>query len=228
VLPWTERAGIALVAALPVLAVVLTVVLVIVIGAWLCCWLLSNLSAASTTNEPAYSTIATVQRLLIRLPQALVLTLLLVLLVDNFTYTLAGVGIVSTQGISAYLYLVAVFVAFLWFARRLAAGKTDPIEPGQQRIPHWKLAVALLLPIAGIGFALQALVSYDGEYAPIIDSTGKRPNILFFATDGIEADYISGYGYKQKTTPNLDAVMGSARVFEAAIANAARTTGSTV
>jgi arylsulfatase A-like enzyme len=92
----------------------------------------------------------------------------------------------------------------------------------------WKVLLALLLPIAGVGIAAQGLLSQEGAYSQAIEATGKQPNILFFATDGVEADFISGYGYEQQTTPNLDALMLDARVFETAIANAARTTGSTV
>ncbi|MEP0201354.1 MAG: sulfatase-like hydrolase/transferase [Halioglobus sp.] len=219
VLPWTERFGIALVAALPFLVAVL--------GLWVCCWLLSVLLGAGDVVS-ANSRRTRPQRILLRLPQAAVLTLLLVLLVDNFTYTLAGLGIVSTSGVGAYAYLIAVVLIFLWITSRLAPAISDASPPNRQLAPAWKLIVALVLPLAGILVAAQALVTHKGAYSPDIQVTGKRPNILFFATDGIESDFISGYGYEQLTTPNLDSLMQESLVFEAAIANAARTTGSTV
>ena len=52
--------------------------------------------------------------------------------------------------------------------------------------------------------------------------------MLLFASDGVESEYISGYGYPEITTPNLDAMMIESLVFDAAISNAGRTTGSTV
>ena len=217
VLPWMERTGIAVVAALPILALVW--------GVWACCWLLS-LAVSSFGITSSASALIRLRLFLLRLPQALMLTLIIVLLVDNFTYTLAGVGIVSTGGAGAYAYLLAVIVLLLWLIRRLVSAEVN--TKAQSPIPVWKLLMAVLLPIAGIGVAMQGLVSQGGAYSPTIESIGKRPNILFFATDGVEADFISGYGYEKPTTPNLDALMLDAWVFETAIANAARTTGSTV
>ncbi|MEP4485980.1 MAG: sulfatase-like hydrolase/transferase [Halioglobus sp.] len=219
VLPWTERICIALVAALPFVAAVL--------GLWVCCWLLTVLLGAGDAAS-SNSNRTRLQRILLRLPQAAVLTLLLVLLVDNFTYTLAGIGIVSTSGFTAYAYVFVVIVLFLWITSRLAPAISDATPPKQQQVPAWKLIVALILPLAGIILAVQGLMSHENGYSPDIHTTGKQPNILFFATDGIESDFISGYGYEQQTTPNLDALMQESLVFEAAIANAARTTGSTV
>ena len=82
VLSWPERITILATAALLVLAVVLVL--------WLLMLLLARFLFAVTKQR--------FDIILLSLPLTLLLTALATLLVDNFTYTAAGIGIVSTSG----------------------------------------------------------------------------------------------------------------------------------
>ncbi|MBT6265268.1 MAG: hypothetical protein HOI91_11160, partial [Halieaceae bacterium] len=104
VLSWPERVTILATAALPFLAVVFVL--------WLLMFLLARALFAATKRR--FDTI------LLSLPMALLLTALATLLVDNFTYTAAGIGIVSTSGATALAYLAAVSIlAFVIFRKLL-------------------------------------------------------------------------------------------------------------
>ena len=59
------------------------------------------------------------------------------------------------------------------------------------------------------------------------ESNPDYPNIILFASDGIEAKKLSTYGYHRQTTPNLSRLSDQGLVATAALSNAARTTGST-
>jgi arylsulfatase A-like enzyme len=52
------------------------------------------------------------------------------------------------------------------------------------------------------------------------DAPGDRLNVLLITVDTLRADHVSGYGYARNTTPNLDAFLETAVIFEDAHSNA--------
>ena len=103
VLDWPERINIVATAALPLL--------VAGIVAWLLMLLLSRLLLA-VVKKPCDS-------ILLPLPLALILTVIVTLLVDNFTYTLTGLGIASTSGGSSLIYSAAICILAVTIFRKL-------------------------------------------------------------------------------------------------------------
>lgn len=210
VLDWPERINIVATAALPLL--------VAGIVAWLLMLLLSRLLLA-VVKKPCDS-------ILLPLPLALILTVIITLLVDNFTYTLTGLGIASTSGGSALIYSAAICILAVTIFRKLLRRYATPRNTPN---PSPQVVLVILIMCSGAA-ALQTQLSatqVSNTSLTGLEDTQKY-NVLFFATDGVQSEYISGYGYPEITTPNLDAMMAESLVFNAAISNAGRTTGSTV
>jgi len=200
--PWTDRVVALFAGAIPFLLVALAAHLLAVAVAWL---------AARKGRER-------LTRGSLRLVPALVTAAIVLLLVDNFSYTMFGWGIVRTNALTAIPYWLLLVAVAWWQLRR---------TPGT-----WKgrvlLAGALLL-------ASGAALAWSLQSAPgrVADSAtggrgGRLPNIILFASDGVNADYMSAYGYARKTTPNLDRYLDRALVADNAFTNSAWTTGSLV
>lgn len=158
------------------------------------------------------------------LPSVMVGMVLLLLLVDNFTYTVTGWGIVSTTGIWPSIYLSGFVLAFVVFYHRFSRAWYSKDQPLQSWY-SWLLCTFMTVSAALIFSAFGGSDLTDKHDAAAYK---KKPNIVFFASDGINAEHLSGYGYPRETTPNLDKMMSESLVFEAAYPNASRTTGSTV
>jgi arylsulfatase A-like enzyme len=149
------------------------------------------------------------------------------LLIDNFVYTLFGVGIVSLSGRIRYLFAaawLALFVAIVRMqSRRIRPGN---LLPGRARL-RYRAALAL------VGMALLAAV---GQVATASRVTAvavavapphrRLPDIVFISMDGTEAAHTSVYGYERPTTPVLDRLASSSLVAENAFSNNCYTSGS--
>jgi arylsulfatase A-like enzyme len=64
--------------------------------------------------------------------------------------------------------------------------------------------------------------------APIISGERKtdKPNIIFYIIDGAAAEFMSVYGHRPRTTPNLERLAAEGVVFENAYSNSTRTKDS--
>lgn len=205
VLTLQEKVAVVLVATLPLLALAL--------GLYLLC-----LMAARLVQRPAPA------RGLERLPEALIYTALALLLFDNFTYTVLGIGVISTSGPTAYGYLALLIILLGWLWLRCSGAQRN----ARERAAGWKLWVAGILVLASTAATVLSLAGTAHVGAAISSSRENPPTIVFFASDGVDADLLSGYGSDYATSPNLDALMQESLVFNAALSNSARTTGSTV
>ncbi len=145
---------------------------------------------------------------------AILFGLLILMLVDNFTYTVFKFGIVSTEGISQAFYglgflLVVIFCYWRTLKALSRASQPSRVEKGRAN------RIALL--VAGIVLlSLTFMESLKPETltAPILPTTGaeKRPNILLITSDGVDADHMSVYGYDRATTPRIQELAKTALV----------------
>jgi arylsulfatase A-like enzyme len=147
------------------------------------------------------------------------------LLWDNFTYTLFGVGVQTAEGAARFGYL-ALFLVFWGAGWRLAMGM-------------WRGALAWRRPARTMGWWALALVvvwggllasgpEWHGLEGEDGDAEDGWPNILLLASDGLDADRLSLYGYERDTTPFIRRFAeGRALVGENAFANAVNS-GSSV
>lgn len=202
---WTEKIAIALTATLgPV-----------IIGA-------SLFTLFAIVQKTLPSRLRSITPWLLAFPRALVLSALGLLLVDNFTLTVIGFGVRDTSNLVALSYFV-VWLAALVFVWRQSVRKVGHVETST-RAKRTTLIALLAMSVT----AASALLLTANDWEPDTKAASKTlPDILFFASDGIDARYLSAYGYERQTSPNLDALLPASLVFKAAISNAARTTGST-
>jgi hypothetical protein len=201
---WTSsaKAGALLVGALPFVAAALA------LHALAC---LAALALSRTRRFAGRSDVV------LRVVPALIATCIGLMLVDNFTYTVFGWGIVSTTAFTVPLYWVLCLGVFALHVRR---------EPTRTRFKPALAACALLASAVPLAWSLQGVghASAAGYRSQLPD--GQLPNIILFGSDGVNAHHTSAYGYSRPTTPNLDRYIGRALVADNAFTNSGWTTGS--
>jgi hypothetical protein len=166
---------------------------------------------------------------------AFIAAALSLLLIDNFTYTLFKVGIVTSQGFwrGAYALLMVVLLV-LWYIQVLrilrVKVQTETISDNKRPSPRiWKrlgrvlLAALILVPVAFLGIRQYTAGPSKDQSNGILKS---QPNIILLGGDGVVASHMSLYGYARNTTPNLDELAKTGLLAENNFTNAAHTTGS--
>ena len=160
-------------------------------------------------------------------PSAIIGGALLLLLVDNFTYTVFGFGVVTSDGLVRVLYAAVVPAMVV-----VAGERMHRLAANAARV---RLAPVLTCA-ATIGIATLALVIAAVDDAPDLaepppiegSSRATRPNIIILGIDGVDADSLSAYGYERDTSPYLSQLRDESLFFENAFSNVGRTHGSLV
>lgn len=156
---------------------------------------------------------------------------LILILVDNFTYTLFQWGIVSTEGWIRALYgLVFLVVLTLSYRHTLKIlsrlGRQNKKGAVASRRVYSLLAIVLTLSLASLGASSLADAASIRTNSAVVAE--DRPHILLITADGVEANHLSVYGYGQETSPRLEELAKSSLVAENAFPNAGNTTGSVI
>jgi glucan phosphoethanolaminetransferase (alkaline phosphatase superfamily) len=163
---------------------------------------------------------------------AVILSAMVLLLLDNFTYTVFEFGIVSTSGIwrAAYALLFVLLLGVIYRHVLKLAWR----EPGQSQ--HSSLAKPykyICLIILGISVIL-ALTQFNYDIFSPAKSTssqqafGQMPNIILLSSDGLSAENMSVYGYARDTTPHLQELAQDSLVAENAFTNSGTTAPSEI
>ncbi|MHB8133735.1 MAG: sulfatase-like hydrolase/transferase [Anaerolineaceae bacterium] len=160
-----------------------------------------------------------------------ILSALVLILVDNFTYTLFRFGIVSTQGILRGVYALCFLIVFVWIYRNVLNTGVYLENKIQKQKNKMVLVLFLVVFLAGtisIPYfrhgSLQRLI----PESKVNSTTSQLPNIILITSDGLNADHMSIYGYERDTTPFLRSVSKSSLIAENAFTNSANTTGSII
>jgi glucan phosphoethanolaminetransferase (alkaline phosphatase superfamily) len=156
----------------------------------------------------------------------LILSALVLILIDNFTYTIFSWGIVTSSGLGRAVYaLIFVYI----FASAYPFVSNLDVRIKQPKFNYWiipALLAAGLLVVLVIQY--RALVQESPELVSSRVDKTKAPNIILITGDGLNANHMSAYGYRVDTTPNIKAMMEDSLVAENNFTNAGCTTGSTV
>lgn len=158
------------------------------------------------------------------------ITALIFLIVDNFTYVVFHFGILTTQGLPRMLYGVMVGVIFgIAYGRRLSSwqgwDQKESFPKGIGRLGWVRLGVI------GV-FLAAAIVNFDpgGRVAAAVaqpkGAFSSYPNILLIGSDGMSASHLGVYGYDRETTPTLSQLRDTFLVAENAFTNSSETFGS--
>ena len=153
---------------------------------------------------------------------AFVFTLTALILFDNFTYTVFKFGIVTTVNLWRGLY-IAGFLVVLWRMIRSVR-----VRAQKRRRPALYPAFGLLavstLAILSVALAYEGGAGLDRQS---LETSASRPNILILIGDGLNARYLSLYGYTHDTTPFLKDMAKTSLLAENVFTNASSTTAST-
>ncbi len=157
---------------------------------------------------------------------AVIYGLLSFILLDNFTYTLFKIGVVTSKGIPRLLYAVFVIASILYFTRsthlQFSQKQSRKIEG-----TTFLILGLFFLSIAAFITEIPALYRNNAsKLDPVSQSISIKPNIILIGFDGVNASEMSAYGYDKKTTPNIEALSKNALVMENAFSNAGKTYGA--
>jgi hypothetical protein len=142
----------------------------------------------------------------------------ILLMIDNFTYTVFRFGIVNSQGIGRGIYLIIYLVVFYFCFRFFLFLLT-------LRVRYIRLKVGVLLLIVIGTFFILPFNKLKVE-SIVQGSTEKLPNIILMSSDGVSASHMSAYDYERQTTPNIDDFKKDSLFVENNFTNSANTVGS--
>jgi hypothetical protein len=161
-----------------------------------------------------------------------ILSSLVLLLIDNFTYTLFKFGISTSSGLGRGIYgvLFCLLNGYIYYLMLRAFGFIGSAQPwpffGNR---FFYVSVSLL--VVGLGLTLAKTdwsnISPAANQADRVGAS-HRPNVLILGSDGLNAGNMSVYGYYRPTTPQLEQLAPTALVAENAFTNAGNTEGSVI
>ena len=150
------------------------------------------------------------------------------LLIDNFSYTVFGIGVSTFTGLGRIVHTL-IFIALLFFNLKKVKG----LLQGDSLIAKYQTAfvyavIVLLTISSALLFSHQSSTDLRiseslGEVRQVNKSFN---NVLIFSSDGIDAAHMSAYGYQRPTTPFIETLLDESLVFENHFTNSAKTTGS--
>ncbi len=162
---------------------------------------------------------------------AVVFAALILIMVDNFTYTIFRFGIVLTEGWSRGLYGLSFILVIILCYRFILNALATP----SRRTRTWWLAPKWIFSflVSMILLSLAALVLTDRTKPLSFSVTNMTdakslPHVLLITADGVDAAHMSAYGYGRDTTPRIRQLAESALVAENAFSNAGNSAGSVI
>jgi hypothetical protein len=150
----------------------------------------------------------------------------ILLLIDNFTYTLFRFGIVSAYGVFRGIYGLLFFL-ILFRVYKVIYQSLHQNPDNLNRSPVIWIAIFIL--------SLSLLITFldnpqEFNTLTLVD-TGKvtaRPNIILIGSDGVSAKNLSLYGYDRETTPYLEKLAAESLLMKNHLTNSGNTTGSVI
>jgi hypothetical protein len=160
-------------------------------------------------------------------PASFILACLVLILIDNFTYTFFKFGIANSDIVGKIIY-IHLFVFVFWRILK-------KIEQPQEKVSHlfeYRGRIIASLGLIGISI-ISVAASYNSEVntggnnpGEISLVSGSYPNIILLSSDGVNADNMSVYGYERETTPFLDVLAESSLLSQNNFSNATSSMGS--
>jgi hypothetical protein len=148
----------------------------------------------------------------------------LVLMIDNFTYTVFDFGVVVVRSAWRLLYglfFIALFVVVVRGRHRsLEAGGVGSVLPSS-------IAGALLISMACALLALSLRPSPAAVDASMGSPSGRRPDVLLLSGDGLEVERLARYGNPVTEMSDFAELGPTAVAFDNAFSNANNTSAST-
>lgn len=148
------------------------------------------------------------------------------LLVDNFVYTLFGIGVVNLAGVRRLACAGLLLATFCLLVRQGTRRIRMEGAPSNAEVLRFRGAAVLVGSVLAIAGARAAATEPPTSVGTVASTTARRPDILFISLDGTEAAHMSLFGYPRDTTPVLDRLGRSSLIFDNAFSNNCYTTGA--
>jgi len=155
---------------------------------------------------------------------------LILLLVDNFSYTIFQFGIVTSTGLVRAFYSL-FFLFLLVLSIKELSSITTKISKflfnfGNKKEFIFSLPLMIILVLFGIIPVVKSTLSpnFSSSLSPLKNS----PHIFLITADGVNAENMSLYGYERETTPFLELMANESLVAQNAFTNSANTSGSII
>ncbi|MEN6580184.1 MAG: sulfatase-like hydrolase/transferase, partial [Anaerolineaceae bacterium] len=169
-------------------------------------------------------------KLVLVLIPAMVLASTGLLLLDNFTYTLFGFGIVTSKGISRVIYAAAYLLIILVIGYDLIKLILKTGGGVRTFMTSHTWAIYALLAVVVIPSVIVVITNVSkpqtGNLAGSAATGANQPNIILITADGVNSTHMSLYGYERETTPFIDSIADQALIFENNFSNSTNTSGS--
>ncbi|MBN1537558.1 MAG: sulfatase-like hydrolase/transferase [Anaerolineales bacterium] len=158
-----------------------------------------------------------------------ILTCTILLLVDNFSYTMFDYGIVSTDGIIRGLYALGFMIIFFLcsrhFYKKFYISDKNIDQERSPRIINIFMAgvilLSLIIPVLKNDFGNQSKSNAFNQIE-------NKPHIIMITADGVNATSMSVYGYERDTSPRMKALAETSLVADNAFTNSGNTSGSII
>lgn len=161
---------------------------------------------------------------------ALLLTSLIVLWLDTFTYTLFHFGILTSSGLPRLAYggmLVLLLLGFyLWMLR--IGSRLGHTRPGSAFRLLEIVILGLVVTSSGLALFQHRSPGESGLNIQPPAGLPTFPNIILIGSDGVSATHLSFYEYERDTTPHIEQLAPISLVAENAFTNSRNTYGSLV
>jgi hypothetical protein len=158
------------------------------------------------------------------LPASLCLSGLVLILVDNFTYTVFRFGVSTVDNGLRVLYIAGFLIVFTIIQLSLTKKVNAPKSRSGRGNALWVAGSILLISIVYLAIDFHPI---QGHFSDLTAEEDYRtPNIILVSDDGLNANNMSLYGYERETTPFLDSLASSSLLMLNNFANANTSTGS--
>ncbi len=148
----------------------------------------------------------------------------ILLLVDNFTYTLFRFGVVNTFGMVRGIFSLVFLLLLIRIHKEFHPSLVK--NPGKfKRSPLLWIPV-FILSLSSLVTFLDIPPKMDKQFILEAENVSARPNIILLGSDGISASNLSLYSYERDTTPYLKELSSESLLMKNHLSNSGKTAGS--
>jgi hypothetical protein len=164
---------------------------------------------------------------------AVIVAALVLIMVDNFTYTVFKWGIVLTKGWGRIVYGIGFIIVIILSYRFILNNLVKLNRYILTRKIQLKWIFSILTGVILVSVTTLLFPDHASNSAfPVTTTTNinieNHPHILLITSDGVDASHTSLYGYYRDTTPYMRKLAESALVAENVFSNTGHTGGSVV
>jgi hypothetical protein len=173
-----------------------------------------------------YPLVKLITSIIYRIIPAIIVAITALLVFDNFTYNILGIGIVDSHSI----FRASYGLAFLLFINKTFCKIQLPV--GQKPFSlKWKFFTVMTITLFTVGTisTITGIVTKTSRVASQPSVPPERtPNIILIGSDGVAADNLSIYGYDRNTTPFMNSIVDQALIAKANFPQTGSSLGSLI